>query len=120
MAQQQFVQLKIRRETHARLQQVIASLDLAESMGMRQNERHHLKDIITNDTAINTLIDFREKHAERRRESAAGRRKNKNEKEETVSKEEIEQSMEEESGQQAPVETEGSWTDTSGTTFSGR
>lgn len=65
--------LRIRRTTKAELERVRASMETAEMMGLLAFDRDR-QERIGLDQVVLQLIQFREKHAQRRRRSA-GRRK---------------------------------------------
>jgi len=65
--------VKISKATRDRLEKVRDSMLLADSVGLRSLERDN-RDRVSLDQVVNLLIDIREKHAARRKRSAAKRR----------------------------------------------
>jgi hypothetical protein len=69
-----WIMVRLQRATHAELLRVRDSLELAEAVGLRELERDHRQQIVSLDQVVRVLIAFRDKHAERRKRSAAQRK----------------------------------------------
>lgn len=73
-----WIMVRVSRSTHARLDAVRKSMQLAADVGLRELVLDP-RDRVSLDQIIGLLIDMREGHAERRRASAARRRKRRRE-----------------------------------------
>jgi len=71
--QERWTLVKVSKVTRERLEAVRDSMLLADSVGLRNLERDN-RDRVSLDQVISLLIDIRERHAERRKRSAAKRR----------------------------------------------
>ena len=67
-----WIMVRIGRDTHRMLQDVRASMEVADLTGHVTLERDD-RDRVSLDQVVRRLIAFRERHAARRRRSAAGR-----------------------------------------------
>lgn len=67
-----WIMVRIGRETHRQLEAVRTSMLVADLAGLIELERDD-RDRVSLDQVIRRLIEFREKHAERRRRAAARR-----------------------------------------------
>jgi hypothetical protein len=70
-----WIMVRLTRETHAALREVRESMRTADEAGLIQLETDD-RDRVSLDQVIQRLIDFRKRHAERRRRAAARRQRN--------------------------------------------
>jgi hypothetical protein len=70
----EWVMVRLTRETHAALERIRSSMEVAEEMQLVQLERDHTSHVSLNQV-IERLIAMREAHAERRQRSNAARRR---------------------------------------------
>lgn len=66
MAQQQWIMVRIRKDTRDRLEHARISMGIANAVGSLDLPTHHRTDEISLDSVINRLLEIREQHAERR------------------------------------------------------
>lgn len=71
-----WIMVRIKRSTRARLEATRQSMLLAADVGLRNVELDN-RDRFSLDQVIGILLDMRDRHAERRKRSAAGRRRRK-------------------------------------------
>lgn len=71
-----WIMIRVDRSTHARLEAVRRSMQLAEEMNLRELV-HDARERVSLDQIISELIYFRQRHAERRRAANVRRRKRK-------------------------------------------
>lgn len=73
MGEQNWIMVRVDRETHGDLERVRASMLVGELMGLTELE-HDFRDRVSLSQVIGRLIAFRDRHAERSRRSRARRR----------------------------------------------